>query len=159
MSLSKQQFLENWYDFFQLNKHKFDKIFYENNYNSATCNSKLQKYGCPHRFSKMVSSGYSIIFKNLHELKKIYVSGFTLCSNEFRKTSGEKDEYAAVKNKGDGYHSFLDENKILAWLHNNNKLDASLCMLEDTADIVFKPNSYNTKPSKFIVDLVEKETL
>ena len=153
---TETEYLKNWYDFFQENKQNFEKIFYESSYGAGMCNSMLEKYGCPHRFSKVASSGYSIIFKNLHELRDVYVLGFTLCSDELRKTSGEKDEYTKGKNEGRGCHSFLEETRILAWLHNNGKVDASLCMLEDSVGTVIKSNSFNTEPSEFILNLLNK---
>ena len=35
-------------------------------------------------------------------------------------------------------HKISEERDILAWLHNNKKIDASLCMIEDTEDLSFK---------------------
>jgi hypothetical protein len=153
----EMQFLSDWYDFFQENKQNFDDIFHENAYNWGTWNQMLEKYGSPHRFSKMASSGYSVIFRNLLQGNKVYVFGFTLCDEEVRKTTGEIDEVVKAKNKGFGSHSFTDERDILAWLHNNNIVDASLCMIEDTNKLNLKTNKYNTKPSEFILDLLNRK--
>jgi len=150
-------FLNDWYDFFQENKENFDEIFHENEHNWTEWNRMLEKYGSPHRFSKMASTGYSVIFRNLADgNNKVYVSGFTLCNDEIRKTIGEKDEVVKAKNQGRCSHSFSDERNILAWLHNNKKVDASLCMLEDTDELSLKTNKYNTEPSEFILDLLNK---
>ena len=150
-------FLNDWYDFFQENKENFDEIYHENAHNWQAWNRMLGEYGSPHRFSKMASSGYSVIFRNLADGDhKIYVSGFTLCSDEIRKTQGEKDEFAKGKNQGKGHHSFSEEGRILAWLHNDKKIDASLCMLEDTEELSLKTNAHNTEPSQYILDLLNK---
>ena len=154
------EFVNDWYDFFQENKEKFDDIFHQNEYKWQQWNSMLEDYGSPHRFSKMATTGYSTIFSNLQEgNENIYVSGFTLCDKEIRQTIGEEDDFALAKNQGRGCHSFSDERDILAWLHNNNKIDASLCMLEDTEKPTLKNNSYNTEPSEFILDLLNEELL
>ena len=151
-------FISDWYDFFQENKENFDEIFHQNEHNWNEWNKMLERYGSPHRFSKMATTGYSTIFRNLAAgNNKIYVAGFTLCDNEIRKTTGEEDEFALAKNQGlVGCHSFSDERDILAWLHNNKKVDASLCMLEDTEELSLKTNVYNTEPSEFILDLLRK---
>ena len=150
-------FLYDWYDFFQKNKHNFDEIFYEKNNNWSKWNHMLKEYGSPHKFSRMASSGFSTIFRNLSNNREVYVFGFTLCDEEIRKTDGEKKEVSVNKNQGKGTHSFTDERKILAWLHNNKKLDATLCMLEDTKNINLKPNSFNTKPTEFVLNLLKQD--
>lgn len=150
-------FLYDWYDFFQEKKENFDEIFHENEYNQGQWNKMLEKYGSPYRFSKMASSGYSVIFRNLVEGSvDIFVSGFTICNDEIRKTTGEKDEIAVAKNHSAGCHSFSDERNILAWLHNNKKVDATLCMLEDTEELSLKFNEHGTQPSEFILNLLNK---
>ncbi len=151
------EFLHDWYDFFQENKNKFDTIFYENPHNWTKWNNMLKQYGSPYKFSKMASSGFSAIFRNLADNKQVCVFGFTLCDEEVRKTEGEMNQISINKNKGKGSHSFTDERQILAWLHNNKKIDASLCMLEDTEGVRLKTNIYNTEPSEFILNLLNKE--
>ena len=151
------EFVSDYYDFFQENKEKFDDIFHKNEHNSAQWNSMLKDYGSPHMFSTIATSGYSTIFRNLQDGNiNIYVSGFTLCDEEIRQTIGEEDDFALSKNQAGGCHSFSDERKILAWLHNNKKIDASLCMLEDTEQLSLKDNVYNTVPSQHILDLLRR---
>jgi hypothetical protein len=152
------EFILNWYDFFKQNKQNFEEIFYEQ-INTGNMNSLLKEYGCPHRFSKMASTGYSIIFKNMIKENDVYALGFTLSEQEIRKTQGEHDEFAKSKNLTDAVHSFSEERQILAWLHNNKKIDASLCMLADTEEVTFEKNIYNTQPSEYIINLLEKEKL
>jgi len=152
-------FVSDWYDFFQENKENFDEIFHENEHNWGEWNRMLEKYGSPHKFSKMASTGYSVIFRNLAAGNRVYVSGFTLCNNEIRKTIGEKDEVVKAKNQGKTCHSFSDESRILAWLHNNKKIDATLCMLDDTDELSLKINEYNTEPSEFILNLLNGKIL
>jgi len=150
-------YLNGWYDFFQENKESFDEMYHQNEYNWGEWNKMLNDYGSPHRFSKMASTGYSTIFRNLVDgNNKIFVSGFTLCDDEIRETVGEIDEIVKAKNQGHGSHSFSDERNILTWLHNNKKIDASLCMLDDTEEISINTNDGNIEPSEFILDLINR---
>lgn len=151
------EFVSEWYDFFQENKEKFDEIFHQNEYKWQQWNAMLGEYDSPHKFSKMATTGYSTIFKSLQDgNENIYVSGFTLCDKEIRQTIGEEDGFALSKNQDGGCHSFSQERDILAWLHNNNKIDASLCMLKDAEKPTIEQNKYDTKPSEFILDLLGK---
>ena len=150
-------YLNEWYDFFQLNKENFDEIFHQDEYNWGEWNRMLVEYGSPHRFSKMATTGYSVIFSNLADSdNQVYVSGFTLCDDELRESVGDADGIAVERSQPNSCHSFSEESRILAWLHNNKKIDASLCMLEDTEELSLKANAYNTEPSEFILDLLNK---
>ncbi len=151
-------YLNGWYDFFQENKESFDEMYHQNEYNWGEWNKMLDEYGSSYRFSKMASTGYSTIFRNLVDgNNKIFVSGFTLFDDEIRETVGETDEIVKAKNQGRGSHSFLDERNILTWLHNNKKIDASLCMLDDTEEISINTNDGNIEPSEFILDLIKEK--
>ena len=49
------------------------------------------------------------------------------------------------------------ERDILALVHNNEKIDASLCMLKDTEEYTLEDNKYNTLPSQYIINLLNGE--
>ncbi len=149
-------YLTEWYDFFQANKNNFDEVFHQNEYNWREWNKMLESYGSPHKFSRMASTGYSTIFRSLLEgNKEIFVAGFTLCADELRESVGDSEGIAVKRNDGQSCHSFTDESRILAWLHHNEIVDASLCMIEDTKELTLKPNIYNTEPSEYILDLLK----
>jgi len=150
----EREFLCDWYDFFEDNKQNFDEIYYER-VDTKLCNKMLEDYKSPHRFRKMASSGYSVIFKNLAVGNEVHVMGFTLCAEETRKTLGENETVVTLKNGGGGSHSFSDERDILAWLHNNKKIDATLCMVEDTEKLSFRTNQYSTEPSEAMLELLK----
>ena len=150
-------YLGDWYDFFQENKENFDEIFHQNEHNWAQWNQMLEEYGSPHRFPKMTTTGYSTIFRNLSNPEnEIYVSCFTLCDNETRESIGDSDGIVALRNQA-GCHSASDETSILAWLHNSKKVDASLCMLDDTQEVSINTNGGNTEPSEFILGLIKNK--
>jgi len=147
-------YLSDWYDWFQVNKENFDEVFHQNEQTGNQWNEMLKNYGCPHKFTRTPRTGYSTIFRNLiNNNSEIYVSSFSLDDDEIRESIGLKIDKA--KSEGSGCHSKSDETNILTWLHNNEKIDASLCMLEDTEEISIKSN--NMKFSKFILDLVKKK--
>ena len=150
-------YLSNWYAFFQANKEKFDEIYHQNEHIWDNWNRMLREYGSPYRLSKMATTGLSTIFRNLADNNEIYLSSFTVCDDEIRKTIGETDEFIQAKIKDNGCHSYSEEINIITWLHNNKKIDASLCMLDDTEEISIKTNHNNMKPSKFIFELMNKK--
>ena len=149
-------YLSEWYDFFRANKENFDEIFHQDENIWGQWNGMLESYGSPHRFSKMATTGYSVLFSNLaNSDNEIYVSCFTLFDNEIRKSRGVTDERTEIDNQGD-CHSVSDETKILNWLHKNKKIDASLCMLDDTKEVSIKTNDDSMKLSEFISELITK---
>lgn len=95
------------------------------------CILKLLK--CPFYFSKMPRTGYTVIFLAILKRKFCFVSNFTISRSEIR------DSYYVKKNKGDNleYHSTQDEINILNWLHENEIIDASLCLLTDNIEPEF----------------------
>ena len=95
------------------------------------CILKLLK--CPFHFSKMPRTGYTVIFLAILRRKFCFISNFTISRSEIR------DSYYIKKNQGDNMdlHSTLDEINILNWLHANEIIDASLCLLTDDIEPEF----------------------
>ena len=153
----EKQFLYDWYDFFQENKENFDDIFYEDPNNGGLWNKLLHIFDCPHRFTHIPTTGLSVILRHLTEDVEVCIAGFTLHDDEIRRTYGEKSEVSEAKTQGETVHNFTAERNILAWLHNNEKIDASLCMLKDTTVLNLQSNEYNTEPSEFILNLLNEE--
>jgi len=151
-------YLSDWYDWFQSNKPNFEEIFHMA-YNTSQWNSILSSYGCPHQVTRIPRTGFSTIFKALsestesHSSSEVFVCCFSLSGDEFRKSFGLKDETA--KAEGQGCHDKNNEVNILTWLHNNQKVDASLCMLTDTEEPTLQTD--NMQPSPFILDLINKK--
>tara|TARA_R110000824_G_scaffold3379_2_gene15981 strand:- start:3338 stop:4021 length:684 start_codon:yes stop_codon:yes gene_type:complete len=147
-------FLNDWFDFYQLNKTRFEEIFYQQP-EASQWNKMLDGYGCPHRFTKEPRTGYSAVFRALRDEpnNEVYVMSFSLAGDEYRKSRGVKEKTARAE--GHGCHSMSDEINILSWLHNNKTVDASLCMLNDTKELNIQADKY-MKPSEFILDLIDK---
>lgn len=154
---SDASFLSEFYDFFQKNKNKFEKIYHQKESYVHRCNEMLSEYGCDRQFGSIASTGHATIFKLLEQnCNNIYVSGFTIRSDEIRTTTGELKTYTQAKHEGKaGVHCAALESGILAWLHNKNKIDVSLCMVKDTEELSIETNEYETKPSEFIINLLK----
>ena len=109
--------------------NKCEMIDSENIYfakhNKDKSNSLLRSYGSPYRFSKQPRTGFTIVFDNLMNGNDVYVFGFSI-KNEERISYYVESEFESP------VHEMKDEINILRWLHKNNKIDATLCMLVDT---------------------------
>ena len=127
----------------------YNKIYYADNFekNTQKFNKSLEQSGCPYKFSKMPRTGYTSLFENLIAGEKVFVSNFSIYDEE-RVTYYVKPE----KYENLNYHSKEEEVLILGWLHNNGKIDASLCLLDDTETANF--NCKRFSPTIKIIDLV-----
>lgn len=70
---------------------------------------------------------------------------------------GELKEVTESKNNNSGCHSFSEEKAILRWLHDNKKIDATLCMLKDTKEFILEHDVHKAQSSKFILNLLNME--
>ena len=151
-------FLNDWFDFFQKHQNDFKNIFHLNEYQKSEFNKILEEHGCPFRFSKMPTTGYSLIMTFLRDLSKeknIFVSNFTIDRKERRKSAGVTEFQTNTENSGGGCHSFSEEIEIVRWLHQNKKIDASLCLLNDTSEISVNETDEGLEISGFINDLIK----
>ena len=92
---------------------------------------------------------------SLRDLKKdynIFVSNFTIDKEETRESLGVTESQTYQDNFGASCHSFKKESEILRWLHENNIIDASLCLFNDNEKI--SVNEDGLKVSDFISDLI-----
>ena len=53
-------------------------------------------------------------------------------------------------------HNKADELKIITWLHNNNYIDVTLCMLTDTENLTISNAGTTMKPTNRILNIIEK---
>lgn len=105
---------------------KFNRVYYAmdrvNLYNNL-----LSNLGCPYKFTLQPRTGYTIMFENLLSGKNVFISNFSIV---------DEDRVSYYLKESTGYesecHSKTDELNIVKWLHNNDKIDATLCMLTDS---------------------------
>jgi len=134
-------------EYFKLRDYnKFNKIYLSIT-PKTEANQILYKIGCPYRFSKMPRTGYSVILKNLD--KDLYITGFSIYDDERRTAYVKEGKFEGRS------HNKNDEIKIIKWLHQNKKIDATLCLLEDQEEPTI--NGHNELlPSKIILDILKK---
>jgi len=150
-SSRESDYLEKFWDFFQENKHHYKGIYYSHTHLVGQWNQMLKEWGCPYRFTKTPRTGMSVIFESLFRQLKVFVIGFSLY-DDLRRGWGSiyKDGY----DENNSCHSRDDEINILLWLHNNGRLDVTLCMLEDTETPTLRCE--NIKPTPDSLCLLNK---
>ena len=129
---------------------KFDRIYFADPKEKAY-NHILKAWNSPYRFTRQPRTGYNIVFDNiLSGNHKVFVTNFTI-KDEPRTT------YYVKKSRGyeSNCHSKNDEINIIKWLHNNNKIDASLCTIVDCEKPTLECSTL--KPTKFIIDKIMDE--
>ena len=90
---------------------------------NSISNKILEELNCPYKFLKAPRCGYQAILYFLKKNYKITVMGFSFLD--------EKNVTSGVLKKVSNYHDTKSELKILHWLHKNNYIDATFCMLEN----------------------------
>jgi hypothetical protein len=145
-SIYKTEYKDAEIDYFfdKFNKDNYDSIIHAV-HNKAYSNSVLADVGCPHRFSKIPRTGYTIVLNEVaRKSRNIFVSNFSM-------TDEKRETYYIVDSYNESVcHNKDEELKIINWLHKNNVVDATMCLLEDTNLPTLQ--DIGLEPSKFIVD-------
>lgn len=117
---------------FHNNLNKFKNIEKQIN-DWRKINIFLEKINCPYKYTDLPRVGYLKMMQLIMNNIKPFIYGFSINSifeeHLYVKNLyyGNKDD-DPVKRTG---HNELCEIEILKWLHNNNYIDATLCMLND----------------------------
>jgi hypothetical protein len=127
----KEESIRSFFTNFQKTKHEYKSIFYARPKGNMY-NKYLKKHGCPHFFSKQPRTGFVIMMENLLLNNKVSISHFSIY-DEIRVS-----HYVKKTHYESSCHSSKDELKILRWLHQNNLIDASLCLLKNEEFPTFK---------------------
>lgn len=136
----------------EFDKHQYKNIYYSDNFqkNTNRFNLLLKEYGCTIRFNKMPRTGYTALFDNLLKENKVFVTNFSIYDEERVTYYVKKEKY-----ENNHVHSKDNEIAILRWLHINEKIDASLCLLEDDKEPILNCSTFN--PSEVIINKILKE--
>ena len=119
------------------------------------CNTILKNINCPLKINNTVSrQGLACVLDHVSKNKKVYLFGFTISEHEKRR-SYITDQITDDIKSSCHYKSNLKETKILKWLHNNNYIDLSLCLLEDKKELSFLKNE-DVRPSEEMINLIER---
>jgi hypothetical protein len=102
-------------------------------YSHLSVNKFLKSINCPFTCRSLPRTGFTtLIYKLYKNNNKIFVTHFSI-KNEIRRSFMCSITYEKL-NIGTGCHKYSheDEANILMWLHKENYIDITLCMLEDT---------------------------
>ncbi len=123
---------------FYLNIKKYNTIKKQYYQNAQEMNNYLKRINCNHIFTHLPRVGYQYLINELIKGSTIFVIGFSLKEFIFEKhiynnkfTHGESSNLNLIKNS---CHNEETEIKILIWLHKNNYIDATLCMISNDAE-------------------------
>ena len=139
------------YFFKHFSPKKFNKCFYAESVGQRNIfNQYLKSIGSPIGFKRSCRTGYAVCLQKIIEGKnKVFVSHFSILKNEPRHSW-----YIQKGKSKSPCHDDDSEISVLRWLHQNNKIDASLCLLKDSDNIEFEDDEL--KPSQYIQGLLNK---
>ena len=146
----KIEYLKLFYNNF--NPSDFNSVYYASGDHGPSYNSLLSSWECPYSFRKRPRTGLAVIFDKILQGIRPVVFGFSI-NSEIRETFYVKDYIFQGDEKGITCHNKDDELKIIRWLHENNKIDITPCMLQDCE--VPTINCEGLKPSQDTVDLLK----
>jgi hypothetical protein len=146
----KMEYLKHLYNDF--NPSDFNSVYYADGASGPYYNSLLLSWGCPYSFRARPRTGLTVIFDKILQGIRPMVFGFSI-NSEIRKTFYVKDHVFQREEDGSTCHNKDDELKIIRWLHENNKIDITPCMLQDCE--VPTINCEGLKPSQDTVDLLK----
>jgi len=121
----REEYIEDFFEDFQRTKHEYNRVFYAEP-RTSLYNHFLKSAGCPFTFSKRPRTGFAIMMENLLSNNAVSVVHFSI-HNEVRVTSYVKEGHYESE-----CHSMKEELEIFRWLHKNEIVDATLCLLEDS---------------------------
>lgn len=143
-----KDYINSYLNTFQENKEKYNNIFHAR-FRPALYNDFLKKHNCPYRFSKLPRTGYTIIFENLLKGNSVFVSNFSIKTEERVSYYVNKDKFETES------HNASDEINILRWLHQKKFIDATICFLKDSKNPILECGDLS--PSDFIVEKLIQE--
>ena len=155
---STEEFKERHQEYNDEDMNHFTKNFNPDNFESVYIspilgteyNKFLTELGCPHTFAKQPRTGFIELMRKVMSGEKIAVSHFTINNKE------ERNSWYVKLGKGDSEcHHATSEINILRWLHKNNLVDASLCLLKDEKELVFYDEENELEPTEFMLEFIQ----
>lgn len=151
---------ENHLKFFYNNFHtgEYNEIIYsEEMFDIGKCNELLKRIDCPFVLFKRPRTGIACIIQYIKKNIKPFIFGFSI-TDEIRRSFYITEKIFQQEERGETCHSKKEELNILRWLHLNNFLDATFCMLQDERDAKLKKSGLvpKKKSIKIIESIYEK---
>jgi|1_EtaG_2_1085319.scaffolds.fasta_scaffold10110_5 hypothetical protein len=144
----RSDYIDYFFENFKKFKSQYSHIFHAK-FRPEIYNKLLDSLGCPYYFSAIPRTGYTILCENLLQGNEVFITNFSIY-NETRVSHYVKEGYY-----DSAYHKAEDETNILRWLHENKKIDATLCFLEDVTPPTL--TCLGLEPSNFIVEKITQE--
>lgn len=115
-------------------------------------NDILNSIDCPYKFEKQPRLGYAVLLEKITQGYRPFVFGFSLIDE--KRFSYYTNDYATNRDfNRETCHDRISEIKILNWLHEQNAVDATFCLLEDKQDLSFIDS--NSKRHQQSLDILE----
>lgn len=130
---------------FKNDRSQFDRIYYASP-RTQLYNKYLSQNRCPYRFTKLPRTGYTIVMENLIAGNNVFVTNFSIMMAEKRNSFYTKEKTDS------SCHSPVDEINILRWLHQNQKVDATMCLFEDDSGVRFRRDG--VEPTDFMKEKI-----
>ena len=144
----RSDYIDYFFENFESFKPQYSRIFYAR-HRPSQYNDLLSSWGCPHHFSTLPRTGYSIMCENLLQGKTPIITNFSIHDETRVSHYVQEGKYESVCHKAE------DEIKILRWLHQHKKIDATLCFLEDNKNPTLQ--CLDLEPTEFIIAKITKE--
>ena len=148
---------------FKENISKYSEIFHATD-NTSESSSFLRSVKCPHSIMGLPRTGFRVIMDNIIKGYSVFLVNFSLPHTEHPEfgfvedknmnteasKSEVEDERSRVRKFEEGgvwhpsVHHTKNEVQIIKWLHEEEIIDASLCLIADTPEL-----SYNLGGLKF----------
>ena len=155
----------NYLELFYENVHKYNKKIiqpYQEN-DICTLNNYLKKIGCNIELTHLPRVGFQGIILELMNNKKPTIIGYSLECDLYEDHSYVKNlkygdpNISSIERSG---HNAQRETEILIWLHNNNYIDATLCMISDNENkLILDCKIINPKKETLKILINEFETV
>jgi hypothetical protein len=145
----KIEFLKYFYDTFSIKD--YNNVWYASP-RTAEYNKFLIDNNCPFVFTKDPRTGYVCMLEEVLKGNNPLIFGFSI-NSETRKTFYVQDHMFQLEDDNKSCHSKEDEIKIIRWLHENNKVDTTPCMLQDSE--IPTLNCEGMEPSQEAIDLLK----
>lgn len=109
---------------------KPNSIILPNHSDKEKYNDFLKKNGCNDKLNKLPRMGiHGIMICLLNNIKHIFITHYSL-----NEENNKEHQYINIDNNKHSniHHNIEDEFNIIIWLHNNNYIDATLSLLQNT---------------------------
>ena len=111
------------------------------------------KIECPFKFKKQPLVGTGYVLHKVVNGHKPLLSHFTIIDDDLYMKLSTTRSHEAIQKQANIHHDTSIDKKVLKWLHNNDYIDVTLCMLENNKNPTIDCQK-ELYPSKYVVMLL-----